>query len=98
MSKDKQSDKLTSSPVTQPHDKLVKRLLSNPKAAKDILSLYLPPDVSQLVNLDHLSLERDSFIDDEHRAFAVDLLYKTTFAGEEGYLWILLEHQRKDDP
>jgi predicted transposase/invertase (TIGR01784 family) len=94
----KQPNETSSSAVTQPHDKLVKRLLSNPETAKDILSLYLPPEVSQLVNLNNLSLQRDSFIDDEHRVFAVDLLYKTTFDGEEGYLWILLEHQRKSDP
>ena len=86
------------STVSQPHDKLVKRLLSNPETAVDILNLYLPPEVRTLVDLTNLSLQRDSFIDDEHRAFAVDLLYKTTFAGEEGYLWILLEHQRNPDP
>jgi recombination-promoting nuclease RpnB len=28
----------------------------------------------------------------------VDLLYKTTFKSEDGYIWILLEHQRKNDP
>ena len=84
--------------VTQPHDKLVKRLLSNPATAKEILELYLPPDVLALTDLTKLSLQRDSFIDDEHRAFAVDLLFKTTFQEEEGYLWVLLEHQRKDDP
>jgi predicted transposase/invertase (TIGR01784 family) len=86
------------SDVTQPHDKLVKKLLSNPTVARDILSLYLPANVCELVDLNNLSLQRDSFIDDEHRAFAVDLLYKTTFQSEEGYIWILLEHQRKDDP
>jgi predicted transposase/invertase (TIGR01784 family) len=93
----KESKEKTSK-VAQPHDRLVKRLLSNPAAAKDILSLYLPEQVLALVDLDHLILQRDSFIDDEHRAFAVDLLYKTTFQGEEGYVWLLLEHQRKDDP
>lgn len=84
--------------VAQPHDKLVKRLLSNPETAKEILELYLPQDVLAMVNLNNLSLQRDSFIDDEHRAFAVDLLFKTTFQEEDGYLWVLLEHQRKDDP
>jgi predicted transposase/invertase (TIGR01784 family) len=88
----------SSSNVSQPHDKLIKRLLSNPKTAIDILNLYLPQEVASLIDLTNLSLQRDSFIDDEHRAFAVDLLYKTTFDGEEGHLWILLEHQRKPDP
>ncbi len=94
----RKSKENTTSSVSQPHDKLVKKLLSNPAAAKDILSLYLPQNVCELIDLNNLVLQRDSFIDDEHRAFAVDLLYKTTFKGEEGYIWLLLEHQRKDDP
>jgi predicted transposase/invertase (TIGR01784 family) len=93
---DKSKEK--TSKVAHPHDRLVKRLLSNPATAKDILSLYLPEQALALVDLNHLVLQRDSFIDDEHRAFAVDLLYQTTFQGEEGYIWVLLEHQRKDDP
>ena len=90
--------KSNSEGVAQPHDRLVKRLLSNPKTAKEILSLYLPKEILALADLNHLSLQRDSFIDDEHRAFAVDLLFKTTFQKEEGYFWVLLEHQRNNDP
>lgn len=85
-------------PVHQPHDKLVKKLLSNPATARDILSLYLPAEVMAIADLNNLELQRDSFIDDEHRAFAVDLLYKTTLQNEEGYIWVLLEHQRKSNP
>lgn len=85
------------SKVHQPHDKLVKKLLSNPAAAKDILSIFLPKEVKSSIDLNYLELQRDSFIDDEHRAFAVDLLYKTIIANQEGYLWILVEHQRRDD-
>lgn len=81
----------------QPHDKLVKKLLSNPATARDILSLYLPKEVLDIADLNKLELQPDSFIDDEHRANAVDLLYKTTFQQEEGYIWLLLEHQRKSD-
>lgn len=84
--------------IAHPHDRLVKRLLSVPAIAKGVLSLYLPNDVLKITDLDKLSLQRDSFIDDEHRAFAADLLFKTSFQKEEGYIWILLEHQSTDDP
>lgn len=80
------------------HDHLIKKLLSNPAMAKDILSAYLPIEVRESINLDYLELQRDTFIDDEHREFEVDLLYKTQFNAEEGYFWILAEHQRNDDP
>lgn len=83
--------------IHQPHDKLVKRLLSNPEAAKDILSLYLPKEVLDIADLNYLEMQKDSFIDDEHRMYAVDILYKTKFQNEEGYIWVLLEHQRKSD-
>ncbi|CAN5332481.1 Rpn family recombination-promoting nuclease/putative transposase [soil metagenome] len=83
--------------IAHPHDRITKRLLSNPATAKDILALYLPQEVLKIIDLKALELQRDSFIDDEHRAFAVDLLYKTKFQNEEGYLWILLEHQSSDD-
>ncbi len=83
--------------IHQPHDKLVKRLLSSPEAAKDILSLYLPKEVLAIADLHYLEMQKDSFIDDEYRAYAVDMLYKTKFQHEEGYIWILLEHQRKSD-
>jgi predicted transposase/invertase (TIGR01784 family) len=86
------------SSIHQPHDKLVKKLLSNPATTRDILSLYLPEEVLAIADLNNLELQRDTFIDDEHRAYAVDLLYKTTLHDQEGYIWILLEHQRKSDP
>ena len=48
-------EKQSSSSTTQPHDKLVKRLLSNPETAIDILSLYLPKEVTSLIDLNNPS-------------------------------------------
>ena len=56
--KDKSSDTF----IHQPHDKLVKRLLASPMTARDILNLYLPPDILSMVDLNYLELQRDSFI------------------------------------
>lgn len=83
--------------IHQPHDKLIKRMLSSPDTARDILSLYLPEEILSIVDLSNLELQPNTFIDAEHRTNAVDLLYKTTFHKEQGYIWILLEHQRKSD-
>lgn len=90
--------KKKTSSIHQPHDKLVKKLLSNATTARDILTLYLPQEVLRITDLNYLDLQRDSFIDDEHRAFAVDLLFRTKIQNEDGYIWILLEHQSSDDP
>lgn len=83
--------------TTQPHDKLIKKLLSNPAVMQDILKMYLPEEILQRISLSDLHLQPDSFIDDQHRLFAVDLLFKTSVQGEEGYIWILVEHQSKMD-
>lgn len=85
------------SSVHQPHDKIVKKILSHPETARDILTLYLPQEILSIIDLNHLKLQKDSFIDDEHRANATDLLFKTSCKNKDGYIWILLEHQRKSD-
>lgn len=45
--------------MAHPHDRLVKKLLSHPDIAKDILSLYLPPEVLTCIDLNNLQLQRD---------------------------------------
>src|SRR5258708_1067123 len=72
-------------------------MLSNPATARDILSLYLPEEILKITNLNYLALQKDSFIDDQHRAYAVDLLYKNKINNEDGFIWILLEHQKQSD-
>ena len=84
-------------PQHHPHDKLVKTILSDVSAAKDVLSLYLPKEVLAVVDLNHLALQKDSFIDDENRAYAVDLLYKTRIQENDAYIWVLIEHLRNAD-
>lgn len=81
----------------QPHDKLVKRMMSSLDTARDIFNEFLPEEILREIDLSQLELQRDSFIDDEHKMNAVDLLYKTVFQDKETYIWILLEHQRQSD-
>ena len=58
----------------------------------------LPDKIRQLVDLDHLHLEKTSFIDDDMKASACDLLFSTKFAGRAGYLYLLIEAQMNPDP
>ncbi len=41
--------------INQPHDKLLKRLLSNIVTTREILEAYLPEEVKNFVDLNHLS-------------------------------------------
>jgi predicted transposase/invertase (TIGR01784 family) len=91
------TDSQESTDQHQPHDKLVKTILSDVGAAKDVLSLYLPKEVLAVIDLNQLALQKDTFIDDENRAYAVDLLYKTRIQGKDAYIWMLIEHFRDAD-
>ncbi|MBA2650240.1 MAG: Rpn family recombination-promoting nuclease/putative transposase [Legionella sp.] len=87
------------SSVDKPHDKLVKRLLSNIATARDVLEVYLPFEVKSLIDLNFLERQPDSFVDAQHRVREVDVLFKTRCIGKEGdcYIWFLIEQQRDPD-
>ena len=85
--------------VDKPHDKLVRRLLSNIATARDLLEVYLPLSVRSLVDLDYLERQPDTFVDAQHRLLAVDVLFKTRckHTSQDAYIWILIEQQRDPD-
>ena len=87
------------SPVDKPHDKLTRRLLSSVATARDVLEAYLPPEVKELMDLNYLEREPDTFVDAQHRLLEVDVLFRTRCkaAGEDAYIWILIEQQRDPD-
>jgi predicted transposase YdaD len=55
------------STVEKPHDKLVRRLLSNTTAAREILESFLPAEVKKLLDLNDLERQPDTFVDSRHR-------------------------------
>ena len=85
--------------VDKPHDKLVRRILSNVATARDVLEVYLPEAVRDLVDLDYLERQPDTFVDEQHRVFAVDVLFKTRckHTHKDAYIWFLIEQQRAPD-
>jgi predicted transposase YdaD len=87
------------SPVDNHHDKLTRRLLSNITTAREILEAYLPAEVKELIDLDYLERQPDSFVDAQHRFLEVDILFKTRnkITGEDFHIWLLIEQQRQPD-
>lgn len=45
-------------------DALFKRIMENPAAAKEFLEYYLPENFKSWVDLDQISLEKESYIED----------------------------------
>jgi len=87
------------SPVDKPHDKLVRRLLSNPTTARELLDALLPDKVKSLIDLTTLERQPDTFVDLQHRMFEVDILFKAQCndTDDDAYIWILIEQQREPD-
>lgn len=81
-----------------PHDKFFKKSLENPEAAKHFLQRYVPKETLSLMNLDTLELQNVTFIDEDFKSSASDVIFRVrTMDNQESYIYTLLEHQRKPD-
>ena len=84
--------------INNPHDSFFKRLFGNPDTAVDFMRSYLPGAVVSVVNLETLTLEKESFIDPKLRSHFSDLLFRVRLAaGGDLYIYLLLEHKSAPD-
>ena len=74
------------------HDRFFKVTMSKIDAAKEFLQQFLPAHVKNLVKLDTLQLQPDSFIDENLKGHLVDILYSVNFEDKPGYIYVLFEH------
>ncbi|MFT4085833.1 MAG: Rpn family recombination-promoting nuclease/putative transposase [Gordonia sp. (in: high G+C Gram-positive bacteria)] len=80
------------------HDALLRTALGKPEHAGSELLSVLPPEVSAQLDLKQLDLQPGSFVDGELRQSHTDLLFRTTYAGDDAYVYVLIEHQRTPEP
>jgi predicted transposase/invertase (TIGR01784 family) len=83
--------------ITNPHDKFFRQIWSDKENAVDFLKNYLPSNLLQKINLDTLSIEKDSFVDKNLKESFSDLLYKVQFDQHEGFIYVLFEHKSHPD-
>ena len=69
------------------HDHFVRSMMSDQLVASEFFEQHLPKHIKQLVHLDTLQPQSDSFIDDDLKMQIADLLYKVQFGEREGYLY-----------
>ena len=87
------SDKLVN-----PHDAFFKHYLSQPAVASDFLRHHLPAEVVALLDLQHLRLEKDSFVDEKLRSYFSDLIYTAmTHDANPVAVALLAEHKSYPD-
>lgn len=79
--------------IQNPHDKFFKETFSDLSVTKDFLNHYLPTNVIEYIDLDTLTPEKDSFINDELQESFSDLLFKVNICNQEGYVYLLFEHK-----
>ena len=94
-----EDDFAMSEDLHQPHDKLVRSVLSDLAEAASFLRAYLPETLSQALNWSTLRLLEGSFIDEALRESEADLLYEVEHISDEVSVWVyvLLEHQSRPD-
>lgn len=54
---------------------------------------YLPKEVLQIIDLETISPQKDSYIEKELEETFSDLLFKTKIEEKEGYIYFLFEHK-----
>ena len=95
------------SKLPTPHNNFFQYAFSHPAAARNLIELHLPADLVQILDLDSLELQKDSFVDDELRDTYSDMLYSIRLSGGflgqdgepiEGQVYMLLEHKSQSDP
>ena len=83
--------------LQNPHDKFFKESLGNVETAKDFIANYLPKQVLQVLDVNTLMPQKDSFINPELEENFSDLLFKIDILNKEGYLYLLFEHKSYQD-
>jgi len=75
--------------LENPHDKFFKETLGNIAVAKDFLHHYLPHKIREIVNVNTLEAQKDSFINEELNEGFSDLLFSADIDGNQGYIYFL---------
>lgn len=83
--------------LSKPHNDFYQQALSHTQVAQEFFAINLPKHVLDIIDLDTLTPEKDTFSDHQAGVRAVDSLFSVKFGREEGYLLLLSEHQSTCD-
>jgi len=80
--------------IINPHANLFHKIFSNNDNARDFISHYLPKDRVEKLDLNTLTLDRESFVDICLSSTQSDLVFKVKQKiGKEILIYILFEHK-----
>jgi len=78
-------------PITHPHDFLVKATLGRKEVMHDFLESRLPKETLQYMAMDSLKLTNKSFTPRTGKSKHSDPIYAVTTDGQDGYLYISMK-------
>ena len=67
---------LMSKSVHNPHDKFVRETFSDPERASAFIEEFFPVKIVKELDLSHLKVSQDSYLDNEMREYFSDLILK----------------------
>lgn len=80
--------------INHPHDHFFQHTFARREVAADFLAHYLPQPVRDLLDLQSLTLSKDSFVDEALQDHFSDLLYTTRLQdGSTAHVYLLFEHK-----
>ncbi len=81
-----------------PHDSLFKRIMENDIAAREFLNVHLPEEVKDIVDLDTIRVQQESYIEPNLTRRLSDIVYRVdTKSDQEAFIYICAEHQSSVD-
>ncbi|MEO5347862.1 MAG: Rpn family recombination-promoting nuclease/putative transposase [Magnetococcus sp. YQC-9] len=84
--------------ISQPHDRFIKLLLSDPEKAGTLVRERLPKELSEFLSPEPPELVEGSFVDEELREHLTDRLFRVrTIHGRVAMLYILIDHKSYPD-
>ena len=81
--------------ISKIHDKFFKKIMEDIEVAKDFLDSFLPDKIKTIIDLDTISPDKTSFINDELSESFADVIFSLNLRNKEEkvYISILLEHK-----
>jgi predicted transposase/invertase (TIGR01784 family) len=86
------------SEINKKHDTFFRETMSHKEVAADFLANYLPAKVLKHIQLDTLTITKDSFVNEKQAEHYSDLLYQVMLSsGLPGFVYFLFEHKSYPD-
>ena len=79
------------------HDKMFRKALENPIVAYEFFNAHLPKEIKDLIYFPSLEMKNTTFVEASLKDSISDVLFSCKFDKQDGYLYLLAEHQSKPD-